>query len=361
MLFPLLRPILFRLDPERAHQGAVAAVRLLETLCTTCRWAPRPWSHPVLAQRLWNVEFANPIGLAAGFDKDAGAPHVWPLFGFGFAELGTVTAAPQPGNPQPRLFRLSADAALINRLGFNSAGAEAVADRLARLTARLPTVAPLGINLGKSRATPLDDAATDYVTGVHTLARFASYLVLNVSSPNTPGLRDLQAEAQLGPLLTAVQAANQAVAAASGTTPRPVLLKLAPDLADEALPGLVERARAAGIAGFVATNTTVARPALRTPIDEAGGLSGAPLRARATAVVRALRRAAGPALPIIGVGGVASGGDAYEKIRAGASLVQLYTGMVYGGPWLARRIAIELAALLQRDGLTLATAVGRDA
>jgi len=361
MLYSLLRPLLYRLDPERAHHGALAAVRLLEAVCTKTRWAPRPWSHPLLAQRLWGVDFANPVGLAAGFDKDACAPHVWPLFGFGFAELGTVTAAPQPGNPRPRLFRLSADAALINRLGFNSAGAAAVAGRLAVLTARLPIVAPLGINLGKSRVTPLAEAAGDYVSGLRRLACFASYLVINVSSPNTPGLRDLQAEAQLAPLLAAVQAANAAHAADTATPPRPVLLKVAPDLPDDALADIVAIARAAGIAGFVATNTTVARPPLRAPIDEVGGLSGAPLRDRATAVIRALRRCAGPDLPIIGVGGIASGADAYAKIRAGASLVQVYTGMIYGGPWLARRIGVDLAALLARDGLTLADAVGRDA
>lgn len=361
MLYRVIRPLLYRFDPERAHRGAITAVRVLEGFCTALRWAPRPWSHPVLRQQLWATEFANPVGLAAGFDKDAWAPHVWPLFGFGFAELGTVTAVAQPGNPPPRLFRLAADAALINRLGFNSAGAGAVAGRLANLTTRLPTVAPLGINLGKSRVTPLPDAAGDYVASLRRLARFASYLVVNVSSPNTPGLRDLQAEEQIEPLLAALQAANATGAAATGTTPRPLLLKLAPDLADDALGGIVAAARRAGIAGFVATNTTLARPPLRTPTDEAGGLSGAPLRDRATAMVRALRRHAGPELPIIGVGGIASGADAYTRIRAGASLVQIYTAMIYEGPCLARRIAADLATLLQRDGLTLPQAVGLDA
>lgn len=357
MRYKALRPLLFRLDPERAHRGALAAVGLLEALFSTLRWAPRPWSHPLLAQRLWGVDFANPVGLAAGFDKNAAAPHVWPLFGFGFAELGTVTALAQSGNPPPRLFRLTADAALINRLGFNSAGAAAVSARLATLTARLAPVVPLGINLGKSRVTPLEAAAGDYVEGVRQLAGFASYLALNVSSPNTPGLRDLQEEERLRPLLEAVQAAN----AAAVRPPRPVLLKVAPDLSDDALGAIVALARSAGVAGFVATNTTVARPGLRTRIDEAGGLSGEPLRDRATAVVRVLRRHAGPDLPIVGVGGVASGADAYAKIRAGASLVQVYTGMIYEGPWLARRIAVDLAALLERDGLRLPEAVGRDA
>jgi dihydroorotate dehydrogenase len=361
MLYRLLRPLLFRLDAERAHRLAVAAASFASSTCARLRFAPRPHTHPRLTQELWGITFPNPVGLAAGFDKDARAPYLWPLLGFGFAELGTITAEAQPGNPPPRLLRLPADRALINRLGFNSEGAAAVAARLGRSSRQCSATIPLGINIGKSRVTALEDAAADYVRSFRQLFPFASYVAVNVSSPNTPALRDLQAEGQLAALLSALSAENRGLAQAYGCQPRPLLIKLAPDLADEAYDAIVRVARATGAAGFVATNTTIARQGLQTVSDMAGGLSGAPLRARATAVIRHLYRLTHGDLPIIGVGGVFSASDAYEKIRAGAALVQLYTGLVYEGPLLAARIARGLVALLERDGLRLPEATGRDA
>ncbi len=359
-LYPAIRPLLFRLDAERAHHLAFSALRAGEWLLARTR-APRAWSHPLLAQRLWNVDFPNPVGLAAGFDKDARAPHVWPLLGFGFAELGTITAEAQPGNPRPRMFRLPGDQAIINRLGFNNSGAAAVAQQLARLQ-RVPSSIPLGINIGKSRVTPLAEAAADYVCSFRRLFPFAAYVVINVSSPNTPGLRDLQAEEELAALLAALVHENDVLAQTLRQPPRPLLIKVAPDLSDEALARIVHVARTGRAAGFVATNTTIQRGGLRTPIDEAGGLSGAPLRDRATVVIRTLYRLAGADLPIIGVGGIFSAPHAYEKIRAGAALVQIYTGMVFEGPRLAHRIASGLVDLLQRDGLAhVREAVGKDA
>jgi dihydroorotate dehydrogenase len=357
-LYRILRPLLFRLDPERSHRLVVACLIAYEHVLAR-RWPPRPWTHPALEQELWNLRFPNPVGLAAGFDKDARAPHVWPLLGFGFAELGTITAEPQPGNPTPRLFRFPHDRALINRLGFNNAGAAAVAQRLARLQR---AQIPLGINIGKSRIVVLERAVEDYLRSFRELFLGADYFVINVSSPNTPGLRDLQSEEHLSLLLHALVKHNDVLARLHGKRRRPLLIKLAPDLADEALPKIVDVARDCGAAGLVATNTSIERAGLTTPTSEGGGLSGAPLRARATAVIRALHRAAGADLPIIGVGGIFTAADAYEKIRAGASLVQIYTGMIYEGPRLPYRIAHGLVDLLHRDGFThLRQAVGRDA
>ncbi len=360
MLYRLIRPLLFRLDAERAHdlvfRGLLAAERVLAQRAT------RAWSHPTVAQRVWDLVFPNPVGLAAGFDKDARAPHVWPLLGFGFAELGTITAAAQPGNPRPRLFRLPRDRALINRLGFNNAGADAVAEHLARLRRVAPPSIPIGINIGKSRNTPLEQAAEDYAHSFRRLASLADYVVINVSSPNTPGLRDLQAEEHLRQLLAVLVSENAAWAQREQRQPRPLLIKVAPDLSDEALASIVAVAQNGGVAGLVATNTTLNRDGLLTPTTEAGGLSGAPLRERATAVVRTLFRLAGDTLPIIGVGGVFSAADAYAKIRAGATLVQTYTGMIYEGPRLAYRIARGLVELLARDGLAhIRDAIGKDA
>jgi dihydroorotate dehydrogenase len=356
-LYRAIRPLLFRLDAERAHNLIFGGLLLLER--ALARRAPRPWSHAALAQRIWNVDFPNPIGLAAGFDKDARAPHVWPLLGFGFAELGTITAQAQPGNPQPRLFRVPADRALINRLGFNNTGADAVAQQLARLLRAAAPSIPIGMNIGKSRHTPIEQAVEDYVYSFRRLAAFASYVVINVSSPNTPGLRDLQTEEHLRELLAALVRENATWAQQQQQAPRPLLIKVAPDLSDDALASIVAVARAGGAAGLVATNTTISRDGLTTATDEAGGLSGAPLRERSTAVVRTLYRLAEGALPIIGVGGVFSADDAYAKIRAGASLVQLYTGMIYEGPRVAYRIARGLVDLLARDGFThIGEAVG---
>jgi len=359
-MYPMIRPLLFRLPAERAHDLVFRGLVVSEALLARTG-APHPWRHPALEQRLWGLTFPNPVGLAAGFDKDARAPHVWPWLGFGFAELGTITAQAQPGNPQPRLFRLPEDRALINRLGFNNAGAEAVAQRLGRRLHATPSRIPLGINIGKSRVTALADAAGDYVHSFRRLAPLASYIVINVSSPNTPGLRDLQSETHLTALLAALTQENATFAETQQRPPLPLLIKVAPDLADDALVQIVRVARDGGAAGLVATNTTIRRHALRTATAEAGGLSGLPLRERATQVIRRLRQLAGLTLPIIGVGGISSAADAYSKIRVGASLVQLYTGMIYEGPRLARSVASGLVELLHRDGFThISQAIGID-
>lgn len=363
VLYSLLRPLLFALPAETAHRLASGALAPWQAWLQR-HPPPAPRRDPRLAQTLWGLDFPTPLGLAAGFDKNGALPHVWAALGFGFVELGTVTALAQPGNPTPRLFRLPEAQALINRLGFNNAGAAAVAAALgARLARHRPRV-PLGLNLGKSKRTPLADAAADYVASLRALAPLADYVVVNVSSPNTPGLRDLQEEAQLAPLLAALRAEMDRLVA-GGLTRRPLLVKLSPDLSDDALVALAEGARAHGVAGLIATNTTVARGALPAghPLaGEAGGLSGAPLRARATAVVRLLYRATGGTLPIIGVGGIASAADAYARIRAGASLLQAYTGFIYGGPGFATRVTAELSALLARDGLShVGAAIGVDA
>ena len=361
MLYRALRPLLFRLDAERVHNlvfgGLVLAAEGPGAGVRRDRGATRRSCNGS-----GTSTFPNPIGLAAGFDKDARAPHVWPLLGFGFAELGTITAQAQPGNPQPRLFRLPADRALINRLGFNNTGADAVA---AQLTRQRQRVAALHSDRHQHRQVthhPAREAADDYVYSFRRLASFADYVVINVSSPNTPGLRDLQAEEHLGHLLAVLVRENHAWAQQQQRAPRPLLIKVAPDLDDEALASIVAVARNGGAVGLVATNTTIRRDGLTTRTDETGGLSGAPLRERATAVVRTLYRCAGGALPIIGVGGVFSADDAYAKIRAGASLVQLYTGMIYEGPRVAHRIARGLVDLLARDGFThIREAVGTGA
>ena len=360
-LYRIIRPLIFRLDPERSHRLVLACLAAYEHALAR-RWPPQPWTHPALEQEHWNLRFPNPVGLAAGFDKDARAPHVWPLLGFGFAELGTVTAEPQPGNPSPRLFRFPYDRALINRFGFNNAGAAAVARRLSRLQRVQRAQIPLGINIGKSRIVVLERAVDDYLRSFRELFLCADYFVINVSSPNTPGLRDQQSEEHQSALLHALAKHNDVLARVYHQPQRPLFIKLAPDLADEALAKIVEVARGCGAAGLVATNTTIGRVGLTTPTGEGGGLSGAPLRDRATAVIRTLRRAAGPELPIIGVGGIFTAAEAYEKIRAGASLVQIYTGMIYEGPRLPYRIAHGLVDLLHRDGFThVREAVGRDA
>jgi dihydroorotate dehydrogenase len=359
MFYRLARPLLFQLGPEAAHHLAFAALtpmqRVLETTPVT-----RARPDPMLSHTVCGLAFPNPIGLAAGFDKNGTLPHVWAALGFGFAELGTVTAVAQPGNPAPRLFRLPDEHALINRLGFNNDGAPAVARDLGKRLGRRRPPIPIGLNIGKSGATPIEAAVDDYRASFALLAPHADYVVVNVSSPNTPGLRDLQAEAALAPLLEALQAANR-----RGAAPVPLLVKVAPDLSDDHLRAIIAVARDCDIAGIVATNTSIDRgllPRGHPLAGEAGGLSGAPLRERATAVIRRLYQLANGALPIIGVGGIFSAADAYAKIRAGASLVQIYTGLIYEGPDLPRQLCSGLRALLARDGYAhLRDAVGADA
>jgi dihydroorotate dehydrogenase len=340
----LLRPLLFRCDPERAHHLAMAALsacgrlRFPLPLVRVLAGADLPAFGPGLARTLFGVTFPNPIGLAAGFDKDGIALTAWPALGFGFVEIGTITAQAQPGNPRPRIFRIPERRALINRLGFNNGGAAAAAARFARLRASggWPAI-PVGINIGKSKATPMENAAEDYVASFEQLHTFGDYFVLNVSSPNTPGLRGLQQGAELDHLLQSVQRTNRAL-----PVPRPLLVKIAPDLTFPQIEDIIGLAQRHGLAGIVATNTTIERSGLPGHVAYLeGGLSGEPLRARATEIVAFL--AARTSLPIIAVGGVSDTISAREKLDAGASLVQLYTGLVYAGPTLVPAICRALA------------------
>jgi len=355
------RSCLFRLDPETAHHGAVMASAACEALLRLSPVQPSAYTAPALRQTICGLSFPNPVGLAAGFDKDARAPHLWPLLGFGFAELGTITRHPQDGNPRPRMFRLPADRAIINRLGFNNAGADVVAVRLAqRLRHGRPAI-PLGINIGKSKITANADADADYAYSLAALYPYADYITVNVSSPNTPGLRALQGDSELAQLIATLRTQSRRLAEVHDCAPRPIFVKLAPDLDDDALARLVDVIMTHEASGLIATNTTLSRAALRQPCDEAGGLSGAPLRERANEVMRILRRRAGAALPLIGVGGIFTAADAYERIRCGADLVQIYSALIYEGPLLARTIARGLLPLLQGDGYThVSQAVGRD-
>ena len=346
-LYPLLRPLIFTLDAERAHGLTIAALKLMPGGA-----AAKP--DPALAIRVAGLDFPSPIGLAAGFDKNAEIFAPILRLGFGFAEVGTLTPRPQAGNPRPRLFRLAEDRAVINRMGFNNHGLAAAQARLAHRDRKAGVV---GVNIGANKDSVGGGAATaDYVTGVRAMAPLADYLTINISSPNTPGLRALQDKAALDELLGAV------VAARGGDRP-PIFLKLAPDLSPADIDDIAGSAIARGIDALIVSNTTIARPPLRSRHrDQAGGLSGAPLKPLALEALRAFRAATGGAIPLIAAGGIENGADAYARIRAGASLVQVYSALVYEGPGLARSIAAELKALLRRDGFaTLADAVGADA
>lgn len=359
MFSPVLRRFAFTLDPETAHRLSIAALKLLQAV----RPEPTPaFGHSLLTQDIWGIRFPNPVGLAAGYDKNAELPLIWSRLGFGFAELGTLTAHSQPGNPRPRLFRLARDGALINRLGFNNTGARAAAARLAtRIPAGDARPIPLGFNIGKSRITPLESVADDYAESCEAIFPFADYFVVNVSSPNTPELRTLQEPERLGRLLETLLARVHRLARAANTSSTPLLIKIAPDLDDSHIGEIARLAQTLGIAGLIATNTTVERPTLGPALTESGGLSGRPLAARATEVLRIAYRASEGRLPIIGVGGIFSAADAYERICAGASLIQIYTGMVYKGPFLARRIARGLVRLLEDTGKPhLSALIGKD-
>jgi len=327
----LLRPLLFSMDPETVHHLAMWG---LEKFGPALRpLAPRP--DPRLGRTLFGVHFPNPVGLAAGFDKNGVALAAWEALGFGFVEAGTITAKAQPGNPRPRIFRLPQHRALINRMGFNNDGCDAVAARLNRLRegSGWPRI-PVGINIGKSKATPLEEATSDYLLSFERLRRFGDYFVLNVSSPNTPGLRALQDRAALDDLLRAIQERN--------IEGDPVLVKIAPDLEWPAIEEIVALAEQHRIAGLIATNTTIDHSSVPAESRTQGGLSGVPLRARSTEVVRFLT--ARTKLPIVAVGGIFTADDALEKFDAGAALVQLYTGFVYEGPALPGRICAALLA-----------------
>lgn len=314
-----------------------------------------------LQQTLWGVPFTNPVGLAAGYDKDGEAAGAWASFGFGFAEIGTVTLQAQPGNPRPRLFRLPADLAVLNRMGFNNQGAAAMAERLSLIEKQATSqTIPIGINLGKSKVTPLEKAAADYLGSFQLLKELGDYFVVNVSSPNTPGLRSLQDSAQLAAIFDALQQENQGR--------KPLLVKIAPDLEWEAIAQVIEVAKTYQLAGIIATNTTISRDGLKTEIiektsnsikEEAGGISGAPLKQRATEVIRFIWQQTRGTLTIVGSGGIFTAEDAWEKIAAGASLVQVYTGLIYEGPWMVRRLNEGLLQKLQERGLSdISQAVG---
>lgn len=345
-LFRLARPALFALDGERAHRLTLAILR--------AGLGPRvrASSSPRLAQTLFGLSFPNPLGLAAGFDKNAEVPDAALRLGFGFVECGTVTPKPQQGNPKPRLFRLTGDGAVINRLGFNNQGHDVV---LARARARAGRGGIVGINLGANKDAA--DRIADYVAGYRLLAAEFDYVTVNISSPNTPGLRGLQNPAELAELLARITQARRE------TVARPILLKIAPDLDDTAIAAIVEACISHGLDGLIVSNTTLARPATLKDAKaaESGGLSGGPLFAPSTRALAIAHLAARGRLPLVGVGGVGSAEDAYAKIAAGARLVQLYTAMVYEGPGLPARIVTGLDRLLERDSLTVETLCGRDA
>ncbi len=366
-----VRPLLFsalKADPETVHQRSLALLhaidatpdsplsKLIKASCEQyfCRVDAR------LSQSVFGLNFANPVGLAAGFDKDGIAAGIWQYLGFGFAELGTVTYHPQPGNPQPRLFRLPRDRAALNRMGFNNLGSARMATALAQRQ-HSDFGIPIGINLGKSKDTPLTAAATDYLGSFQRLQALGDYFVINVSSPNTPNLRDLQAIEPLREIFDTLQQANQGR--------KPILVKIAPDLAWEDIAAVVELSQAYQLAGIIATNTTIDRSGLSTQViaatgkkvtEQSGGISGAPVRQKSTAVIRFIHQQTGGKLPIIGVGGIFTADDAWEKITAGASLIQVYTGWTYNGPWMVDRILTGLLAKLETARLpSISAAVGR--
>lgn len=349
-LWGLAKAVLFRLDPERAHDltlGLMARASRSAALrgLIGALYAPRP--DPALAQTVAGLRFPNPVGLAAGLDKNGVAIDAWAALGFGFVEVGTVTpGAGQPGNDRPRLERLPPDHALVNRMGFNNQGADALARRLAARTSTIP----VGANLGKAKTTPNEQAADDYAAALTAVWPHVDYVTLNVSSPNTPGLRDLQAVEALAPLIARVLVENRRLAEAHGRAARPIFLKIAPDLADDDVDRVADLALAEGLHGLIATNTTLGRAGLRQQPTIAGGLSGRPLKARAQAVTARLGARVGSRLPIIGVGGLETGDDVYARLTAGASLVQVYTALIYAGPALVGRLTRALLANLRRDG-----------
>ncbi|MEH2459223.1 quinone-dependent dihydroorotate dehydrogenase [Nostoc sp.] len=358
-----IRPLLFNVvktDSEWLHQQTIRSFSWLSQTGIRQRasWVNQRLKQSLclydsrLQQNLFGLNFPNPVGLAAGFDKDGVAAGIWSNLGFGFAELGTVTFHAQPGNPRPRLFRLPLDKAALNRMGFNNRGAAAMAARLAQEKHELTQSIPIGINFGKSKVTPLEAAAQDYLDSFRLLKDLGDYFVVNVSSPNTPGLRSLQDASMLSAILELLQQEN--------ITQKPIFVKIAPDLEWSAIADIITLAKTYQLAGIIATNTTIRRDGLKTqvidqtgksPQDEAGGISGEPLRDRSTEVIRFIWQQTQGQIPIIGVGGIFSGEDAWEKITAGASLIQVYTGWIYEGPLMVRRILSGLLTKLEESGL----------
>jgi dihydroorotate dehydrogenase len=356
----LLRPLLFLKDPEEAHEltlTVLARLGFLEGVFENLYSV----QDSRLETKVGSLKFSNPVGLAAGFDKNGKALGIWPGFGFGFIEMGAVTALAQPGNPKPRLYRLPKDSALINRLGFNNEGAEAIGAKLRdqKEKGQLPKI-PLGINLGRSKIIETKDATKDYLFSFEKLYPFGDFFTLNVSSPNTPQLRDLQEKPHLDELLSAIQSKNRQLATELRIDPKPIFLKIAPDMEFSQLDQIIEIVLAQKLSGLAATNATAfLRETLVTPINEPGGLSGKPVRALVTSFVRHIYASTEGRLPIIGVGGIFTAEDAYEKITAGASAVQILTGFVYEGPGAVKRINQGLLKLLDRDGFkNIADAVG---
>jgi len=343
----LIRPLLYLLPPEMAHRFAFGGLRLLAAVPGVLPLMRRLFHSGDEASRVraLGLDFPNPIGLAAGFDKDAIGYEALGAMGFGFIEVGTLTGQPQPGNPMPRLFRLPKDRALVNRMGFNNRGS---ADAVARLQRPHQTI--VGVNIGKTKIVPEDDAIGDYVASAKRVGPFADYIAVNVSSPNTPGLRDLQATEKLGPLLSAVREALNEV---SPDRRVPLLVKIAPDLADEDVDAVAELALDLGLDGIIATNTTIGRGGLASNADEversgAGGLSGPPVRERSLEALTRLRAKVGDRLVLISVGGIETAEQAWERIQAGATLVQIYTAFIYEGPSLPKRLARGVAQLQQK-------------
>ncbi len=345
MLYDFAKPFIFTLDAEKAHRTTIAGLKFLPPIGSVKH-------DPILASEVAGLNFANPVGLAPGFDKNGEVPRAMLHMGFGAVEIGTLTPRPQAGNPKPRLFRLTEDRAVINRMGFNNDGQSAA---IKRLVADKRTLLPgiLGINIGANKDS--EDRIADYVAGVENMGGYADYLTVNISSPNTPGLRALQDKGALTELLTAVQNANAAFA-------KPVFLKLAPDLEPEDIKDICEIALDKKLDALIVSNTTISRPDLKSShAGEAGGLSGAPLKELALQRLRDFSTICGSEIPLIGVGGIENAADAYARIRAGASLVQLYSALVYEGPGLARRINRDLAKMLARDGFAnVAEAVGTE-
>jgi dihydroorotate dehydrogenase len=328
-----VRPILFSLSAEGAHDLAIRNLRTASSRPSVLRILER-FKPPPKPKTVFGLTFPNPLGLAAGFDKNGVAVPAWAALGFGFVEIGTVTAKAQPGNPKPRIFRYPEHGALINRLGFNNDGADAIAKRLRALrqSGRWPAI-PVGINIGKSKVTPIEEAVADYLYSFRLLAPLADYVVLNISSPNTPGLRSLQEQDALEQLLRAIREENQ-------NSPRPVLVKIAPDLSLTELEQIIATSEQNGVAGIIATNTTIDHSSIPASRDQTGGLSGRPLREKSTEFVRAITSRS--RLPVIGSGGIFDAESAREKLEAGAQLLQVYTGYVYRGPGLLREISSAL-------------------
>lgn len=341
-MYRFIKPIFFKFEPEKVHHFVVERLNWFNDhfpLGKTILRSSFDVHVKGLEREVFGIKFKNPVGLAAGFDKNAEYVESLSNLGFGFIEIGTVTPLPQPGNPQPRMFRLTDDEALINRMGFNNKGVDIVAERLRALKLKDPSIV-VGGNIGKNKNTPNEEATSDYVKCFDKLFDVVDYFVVNVSSPNTPGLRALQEKGPLTELLNTLQQRNH-----KNGISRPILLKIAPDLTNEQLDDIIDIVKDAGIAGVIATNTTISREGLATVAElaaETGGLSGKPLTVRSTEVIRYLSEKSGKAFPIIGVGGIHSAQDAQDKIDAGAALLQIYTGFIYEGPWLIKRICKAL-------------------